>query len=212
MIKNIIIFTLTVFLCVSGYAYYHLNNACNIQSTRIVNIFKELEKYQTKANEAEIALIKCKNEKKEIKDIKFKPAACSRYECGNPNTIARRFNNPFNIKRKYGGGKWQGEIGHDKQGHVHFSNIEYGIRAAAFTLRSYYKKHKINTLEDIINRFCGGNKNYVSFLSKRMKLKPNEKFNILNRMSELLRHMSKYESGKELPKKYLVTLDVLENL
>ena len=45
-----------------------------------------------------------------------------------------------------------------------------------------------------------------------MKLRPNERFNVLNKMSELLRHMSKYESGKELPKEYLVTLDVLENL
>ena len=209
MIKNIIITILSVFILISSIAYHKLDKQCSIQSDRLINTFEEIEKYQTRANKAELALMKCKNEKKEIK---VKPTVCTKYECGNPNTIARRFNNPFNIKRKYNGGKWQGEIGHDKQGHVHFSNIEYGIRAAAFTLRSYYKKHKIDTLESIIDRFCGGNKAYVSFLSKRMKLKPNEKFNVLNRMSELLRHMSKYESGKELPKEYLVTLDVLENL
>lgn len=212
MIKNIVITILLAILFISGISYQNIEKQCDKQSKRIITLFKQNEGFQTRAINAEKALAKCQNEKKEIKDIKFKPIACTRYECGNPNTIARKFNNPFNIKRKYDGGKWQGEIGHDKQGHVHFSNIEYGIRAAAFTLRSYYKKHKIDTLESIIDRFCGGNKAYVSFLSKRMKLKPNEKFNVLNRMSELLRHMSKYESGKELPKEYLVTLDVLENL
>lgn len=212
MIKNIIIAILSAFILISSIAYHKLNKQCSIQSDRLINTFEQIEEYQIRANKAELALIKCKNEKKEVKDIKFKPVACTRYECGNPNTIARKFNNPFNIKRRVSGGKWEGEIGYDKQGHVHFSNIEYGIRAAAFTLRSYYKKHKIDTLESIIDRFCGGNKRYVSFLSKRMKLKPTEKFNVLNRMSELLRHMSKYESGKELPKEYLVTLDVLENL
>ena len=209
MIKNIVITILSVFIIVSSIAYYKLNKQCSIQSDRLINTFEEIEKYQTRANNAELLLIKCRNEKKEIR---FKPAICTTYQCGNPNTIARKFNNPFNIKRRVDGGKWQGEIGYDKQGHVHFSSLEYGIRAAAFTLRSYYKKHKIDTLESIIDRFCGGNKQYVSFLSKRMKLRPNERFNVLNKMSELLRHMSKYESGKELPKEYLVTLDVLENL
>lgn len=133
-------------------------------------------------------------------------------QCGKENTIARKFNNPFNIKRKVDGGKWQGEIGHDKYGHVHFLSVEYGIRAAAFVLSSYYRKHEINTLESIIKRFCGGNKKYVSYLAKRMKLKPNEKFNVINRMPELLKHMAKYESGKHLPDKCLVTLDVLQNL
>lgn len=212
MIKNFTIAFLLTLIFISGYAYKSIEEQCGNQSKRIITLFKQNEEFQKRAINAELALAKCRNEKKEIKDIKFKPVACTRYECGNPGTIARRLNNPFNIKRKYNGGKWQGEIGHDKQGHVHFSNIEYGIRAAAFTLRSYYKKHKIDTLESIIGRFCGGNKAYVAFLSKRMKLKPNEKFNVLNRMSELLRHMSKYESGKELPKEYLVTLDVLENL
>ena len=212
MIKNFTITFLLTLILISGYAYKSIEEQCDKQSSRILELFKQNEEFQRRAINSENALIKCRNEKKEIKDIKFKPAVCTTYQCGNPNTIARKFNNPFNIKRRVDGGKWQGEIGYDKQGHVHFSSLEYGIRAAAFTLRSYYKKHKIDTLESIIDRFCGGNKQYVSFLSKRMKLRPNERFNVLNKMSELLRHMSKYESGKELPKEYLVTLDVLENL
>lgn len=212
MVKNIIIAILSIFIIISSIAYHKLNKQCSIQSDRLINTFEEIEKYQTRANNAELALVKCRNEKKEIKDIKFKPVACTTYQCGNPNTIARRMNNPLNIKRRTNGQKWQGELGYDKQGHVKFATVQHGIRAAAFVLRSYYRKHKIDNLEAIINRFCGGNKKYVAFLSKRMHLKPTESFNVLNRMPELLKHMSQYESGKPLPEEYLVTLDVLENL
>lgn len=209
MIKNIIITVLLAFILVSGFAYQNIEKQCDKQSKRIITLFKQNEEFQIRAINAEKALIKCKNEKKEIS---FKPISCATYQCGNPGTIARRFNNPFNIKRRVNGGKWEGEIGHDSKGHVHFVSIEYGVRAAAFVLRSYYKNHKIDTLESIINRFCGGNVKYVSFLSKRMKLRKDEKFNVMNRMTELLKHMSQYESGKPLPDSYLVTLDVLENL
>ena len=212
MIKNFTIAFLLTLIFISGYAYKSIEEQCGNQSKRIITLFKQNEEFQKRAINAELALTKCQNEKKEVKDIKFRPIACTQYECGNPNTIARRFNNPFNIKRKYGGGKWEGEIGYDKQGHVHFKTVQHGIRAAAFVLRSYYRKHKIDNLEAIIDRFCGGNKKYVAFLSKRMHLKPAQSFNVLNRMPELLRHMSQYESGKPLPEEYLVTLDVLENL
>lgn len=209
MIKNIIITILLAFILVSGFAYQSIEKQCDKQSKRIITLFKQNEEFQTRAINAEKALIKCKNEKREVQ---AKPTACTSFQCGNPNTIARRMNNPLNIKRKYGGGKWEGEIGYDRQGHVHFKTVQHGIRAAAFVLKSYYRKHKIDNLEAIIDRFCGGNKKYVSFLSKRMKLKPTESFNVLNRMPELLRYMSQYESGKPLPEEYLVTLDVLENL
>ena len=209
MIKNIIITILSVFIIISSIAYYKLDKQCSIQSDKLINTFEEIEKYQMRANKAELALVKCKNEKKEIK---FKPTTCTKYECGNPGTIARRMNNPLNIKRRTNGKKWEGELGFDKQGHVKFATVQHGIRAAAFVLRSYYRKHKIDNLTAIIDRFCGGNKKYVSFLSKRMHLKPTESFNVLNRMPELLRYMSQYESGKPLPEEYLVTLDILENL
>lgn len=209
MIKNIVITILLAILFISGISYQSIEKQCNKQSNRIIALFKQNEELQTKVNKAELALVKCKNEKKEIK---FKPTTCTKYECGNPGTIARRMNNPLNIKRRTNGQKWEGELGFDKQGHVHFATVQHGIRAAAFVLKSYYRKHKIDNLTAIIDRFCGGNKKYVSFLSKRMKLKPTESFNVLNRMPELLKYMSQYESGKALPEEYLVTLDVLENL
>ena len=139
-------------------------------------------------------------------------ASTSRLVCGKPGTIAQRLNNPLNIKRRYDGGKWKGEIGYDSQGHVHFVDVEHGIRAAAYVLKSYYKRHDIDTIEAIINRFCTGNDGYVKFLSRRLKLRPDEKFNVMRRLPELLQAMSKYESGKELPDECLVTLDLARDL
>ena len=144
--------------------------------------------------------------KKDI--VNFKPQLI----CGKEGTISRRLNNPFNIKRRYGGGKWKGEIGHDSQGHVHFISVEYGIRAAAYVLKSYYRVHKIDTLDGIIDRFCGGNRKYVNFLCHRLNLKPDQKFNVMARLPELMQAMSKYESGKQLPSECLVTLDIAREL
>lgn len=150
----------------------------------------------------------------EVTSCRAKPPtpAVVKVEAGAPGTIAARLNNPLNIKRLSGGRKWRGEIGHDKEGHVHFSRMEYGIRAAAFVLKSYSKKHKIQTVEALVQRFCNGNPEYVRFLCRRLKVKPDEKFSLIQRMPELLAAMSKFESGKELHPSYLVTLDLAREL
>lgn len=132
--------------------------------------------------------------------------------CAKSGTIARKLNNPFNIKRSVNGNKWIGELGYDKYGHVHFSKVEYGIRAAVITLIKYYKVHKIDTVEGIIKRFCGGNKEYVKFVCKKLKLKKNQKFNVITRIPELLLAMSQFEGGKAIPKECVITLDTLKHI
>ena len=131
---------------------------------------------------------------------------------GKPGTIARALNNPCNIKQMSGGRKWRGEIGVDRHGHVRFSSIHYGLRAAAFVLHSYETKHKIKTIEGLIERFCGGNRDYVKFLSRRMGLKPDEEFSFTARMADLLRFMSIYESGAEVSPELIATMDVLASI
>ena len=132
--------------------------------------------------------------------------------CAKSGTIARKLNNPFNIKRSVNGDRWRGELGYDKYGHVHFSKVEYGIRAAVITLIKYYKVHKIDTVEGIIKRFCGGNNDYVKFVCKKLKLKKNQKFNVITRIPELLLAMSQYEGGKAIPKECVITLDTLKHI
>lgn len=131
---------------------------------------------------------------------------------GRPGTLAFENRNPCNVKELSGGRKWRGQVGVDKQGHCRFSSIQYGLRAAVFTLRSYEKKHNIKTLKGIVDRFCGGNSDYVAFLSRRMKLSPEEEFSITARMPELIRFMSAYESGREVSPDMIATLDILTSL
>ena len=117
----------------------------------------------------------------------------------------------MNVKH-LGKQKWLGEIGRDGQGHVKFSSIHYGIRAGVLTLRSYQTRHGIKTLNGIIDRFCGGNADYVRFLSRRLNLEPDEEFQIIPRIPELVLWMSAYESGRRVDPKILASLDILKKI
>ena len=130
---------------------------------------------------------------------------------GRFGTLAYKNKNPLNIKH-LGKQKWLGEIGRDRFGHVQFSSIHYGIRAAVMTLYSYETRHGVKDLNSLIDRFCGGNKDYIDFLSKNMYLRPDEKFSITKRIPELVRLMSIYESGRELTPEVIATLDILKRM
>ena len=136
-------------------------------------------------------------------------AAC---EAGKPGTLAFKNRNPCNVKKLGKGQKWRGQVGVDSQGHVVFSSIHYGLRAFVLTMRSYQTRHGIKTLEALIDRYCGGNPDYVRYLSRRMKLRPDEEFRIIPRIPELARWMSTYESGRELDPSLIATLDVLASI
>ena len=134
-------------------------------------------------------------------------------ECpaGKYGTLALANKNPLNIKH-LGKQKWLGEIGRDHLGHVRFSSIHYGIRAGVLTLRSYQTKHGVKTLNALIDRFCGGNADYVRFLSKRLNLAPDEEFAIIPRIPELVLWMSAYESGRRVDPKIIASLDILKKI
>ncbi|MCR5259198.1 MAG: hypothetical protein K6E40_13700 [Desulfovibrio sp.] len=136
-------------------------------------------------------------------------AAC---EAGKPGTLAFKNRNPCNVKKLGNGQKWRGQVGVDSQGHVVFSSIHYGLRAFVLTMRSYQTRHGIKTLEALIERYCGGNPDYVAYLSRRLRLKPDEEFRIIPRIPELARWMSTYESGREVDPSLIATLDILARI
>ena len=144
------------------------------------------------------------------KEIEDRPVLA---ECpsGRYGTLAYKNCNPMNVKH-LGKQKWLGEVGRDHLGHVKFSSIHYGIRAGVLTLRSYQTKHGIKTLNGIIDRFCGGNADYVRFLSRRLNLEPDEEFQIIPRIPELVLWMSAYESGRSLDPKIIASLDILKKI
>ena len=119
-------------------------------------------------------------------------------------TLAVKNNNPLNVKAlKHD--RWQGQVATDEFNHAVFSAPEYGLRAGASVLMNYYATHKLDTLEGIVERFCEGNKKeYCKFLSDNLKLKPDQKFNVMEKMSDLLFYMARFESGREWPRSMFI--------
>lgn len=63
-----------------------------------------------------------------------------------------RNNNPLNIRK---GSNWKGlSLVQSDKSFCRFTSMRYGIRAAMYLLMKYYKKYKLHTLYDIINRWA----------------------------------------------------------
>lgn len=93
------------------------------------------------------------------------------------------------------------QIAVDRHGHAVFDTPEHGIRAGANVLLNYYAVHGLDTLEGILSRFCTGNRaEYATFLSRRLGIPPDVKFDVLARLPELLHAMARFESGQEWPR------------
>lgn len=167
----------------------------------------------SKANKSNVELkrsISSLNAEKAVLTRKLNLMENSRSQC-SLDTLARKNNNPFNVK-VLEKGLWKGQIGRDKHGHAVFSTEEYGIRAGAFVLKNYSRKHKIDTIDALVDRFCVGNTDeYKRFLSKSLGLKIDEKFSLIKRMPELMRAMYKFESGEEAPEKFIAMFDVVKS-
>lgn len=146
--------------------------------------------------------------KEKIKELRT-PVFINVYEGIEPDSKLSDINTNFLNVKKLSSGKWLGEIGTDKHGHVKFSSPEYGIRAAAHVMLAYYIRHERDTLRKIVERFSTNNHEpYVKFLSKHMGIGPDEQFKVLANLPKLLRCMAKFECGRWLPERMFVGYDI----
>lgn len=131
-------------------------------------------------------------------------------EVGRDGTLSRKARNYVNVKApsdRY----WRGQTGRDKHGHAVFESPEWSLRAGAIVLKNYSKRHGLNTIEGIVKRFSTNNhEEYISFLCKRLNLKPDEKFDVVARMPELLPAMVFFESGAKVRPEHMAILDYLK--
>lgn len=119
--------------------------------------------------------------------------------------LAVRNKNPLNVKGK----GWKGQEGNDEQGHAIFVSYEYGVRAAAHVLHSYATKHNISTVKAIVERFAEGSTGaYVAFLCRALHVKPRQEIDVVRRLPDLLRAMSRFESGKDFPDELFIPYDL----
>ena len=103
-----------------------------------------------------------------VKDVKYKV----------PN-----INNPGNI-RYNSANDWVGQIKPNKS-FCQFDTIEHGIRANIKTLKTYYNKYNINTIETIFSRYApekdnNNTKVYISNVEKWIGVSKDKPLNIFN--------------------------------
>lgn len=108
-----------------------------------------------------------------------------------------RNNNPLNIR--HGSSQWQGMSPEQTDPEfVQFIAPEWGIRAAAVTLRTYRNKYGLNTLAQIIARWAPPTENnteaYIRSVSSRSGIAPDQVVTDAD-LPALLEAMTKHENG-----------------
>ena len=140
--------------------------------------------------------------------LKAKPASAP--AVGRAGTLSRAARNYVNVKAP-NDHYWQGQQGRDRHGHAIFKSPEWSLRAGAIVLKNYSKRHGLNTIEGIVKRFSTCNhEEYISFLCSRLGLKPDEPFNVVRRMPELLPAMVRFETGRAVAPEHVAILDFLK--
>ncbi len=126
-------------------------------------------------------------------------------------TLARKNRNLLNLKALSNGAKWEGQIGVDKFGHVIFEHAAYSVRAGAIILKNYEKKHKINTIEGLINRFCTSNRDeYIKHLCKELHVKPTTKISLTANLHKLIPAMIQFEMGEKVGLEYTSIIEAVK--
>ena len=186
-------------------SYRFLANLCSVVMVMMLmticylfhQLYKERNSYITKFKIVEVVI----------------PVIKPKSEITNTESISFKNKNLLNIKSlKHD--KWKGQIGVDEFGHAIFKDWEYGIRAASYVLKNYSKRHNICTIEELVKRFCTGNREaYIKFLCKNLNIKQKQKIELIKYIPKLLRYMAVFESGDHnLPDKLFIGYDVIAEL
>jgi len=157
-------------------------------------------------SEAEVDLLRVM-----LKEAQAK-APVSKQSVGADGTLSRKAGNYLNVKAP-SDSYWLGQTGRDRHGHAVFRSPEWSLRAGTLVLRSYYLRHGIKTVRGIVERFSTCNHaEYTKYLCDRLGLEPDEEFNVMRRMPELVRHMVRFESAADVRPEHIHMLDVMSSI
>lgn len=111
-----------------------------------------------------------------------------------------RNNNPGNIRRT--DVQWEGLAEDQPDGEFFaFESPEYGVRAMARVLRSYQRRHQLETIEQIVNRWAPPSENdtasYVQHVSQRLGIPPDSPLDLEDDhlLARLIQVMLRHENG-----------------
>ena len=183
---------------------YVANDAAGKLQARQKECLELAEKFRR--SEAEVDLLRVLLREKCAK------APASRQMVGAAGTLSRKAGNYLNVKAP-SDTYWLGQCGRDSHGHAVFKAPEWSLRAGTLVLRSYYQRHGIKTIKGIVERFSTNNhEEYTKYLCSRLHLEPDEEFNVMKRMPELVRHMVRFESGSGVKPEHIHLLDVMSSI
>lgn len=120
-------------------------------------------------------------------------------------------NNPGNLVKS--NSHWVGEV--HKQGRfTAFKSSHYGLRALCIVLLRYEQRHKIRTVEQLVNRFAPKHENnhrkYVNFLCKKLGVTKRQKISISKVMPILVPAIIQYEHSRMPYNKAQIQLAILD--
>lgn len=109
-----------------------------------------------------------------------------------------RNNNPGNLENN--GIDWVGlSSAQNDPRFYQFSEPKYGIRALARTLKTYYEKYGINTIEGIVHRWAPAHENntqsYISHVSQVLNVEPDQPFQVTAYLVPLAEAIIIHENG-----------------
>lgn len=111
-----------------------------------------------------------------------------------------RNNNPGNIR--LGASQWQGMRAQQADAaFVQFTEMRYGVRAAAKLFRNYQGTYGLHTVADLINRWAPPVENntsaYVAAVAARLGMKPSSSINLASpdHLYQFLRAVFRHECG-----------------
>jgi hypothetical protein len=114
-----------------------------------------------------------------------------------------RNNNPGNIRR---GDDWKGLLPtaqRTDKSFCQFISPEYGIRAMVIILRNYQRKHGLNTVSGIINRWAPASENdtqaYINSVAQATGVSPDQGVDTRDSrfMMKLVQAIIKHENGQQ---------------
>jgi hypothetical protein len=115
-------------------------------------------------------------------------------------TRGERNNNPGNIRH---GDKWRGMADDQPDASfIKFKTPEYGIRAIAITLLTYYNRYGLNTVRAIVSRWAPPNENntesYINAVAKSVGVQSQDHIDVTDSltMKHLVCSIIQHENGR----------------
>lgn len=112
-----------------------------------------------------------------------------------------RNKNPGNLRH---GSKWKGRCKEQTdKSFIQFESFVYGIRALMKTLKTYFRKYHLTTIEQIIHRWAPTNENdtdaYIKFVCEQLNCQPDEDINLNDKdvMIALAKAIALYENDDD---------------